>query len=91
MLKIKLFPRGKKHQRTYRIVVSEARSKANGNFVDDLGYVTPQTKTVSINQEKVAEWVKKGAQLTIGVDKLINPDKYPRKKKTKPVTQEANS
>jgi len=37
MLKIKLYPRGKKHQRTFRIVVAERRSKFNGKFVEDLG------------------------------------------------------
>ena len=46
MLKVKLYPRGKKHQITYRIVISEARSKSNGKFVDDLGFYTPQTKTL---------------------------------------------
>jgi len=79
MLKIKLLPRGKKHQITYRIVVAECRSKSDGKFIDDLGFYTPQTKTLEINQEKVAQWQKNGAQLTTGVDKLINPDKYPKK------------
>jgi small subunit ribosomal protein S16 len=81
MLKIKLAPRGKKHQVTYRIVIAEARSKYNGNFIDDLGFYTPQTKTLEINKEKLADWTKKGAQITLGVDKLVNPDKYPAKAK----------
>ena len=84
MLKIKLFQKGKKHQRTFRVVVSEARSKANGNFVDDLGFYTPQTKTFQIDQEKLEKWIKNGAQVTLGVDKLLNPDKHPRKKKNLP-------
>lgn len=91
MLKIKLYPRGKKHQRTFRIVVAEGRSKFNGNFVDDLGFWTPQTKTMQIDQAKVDRWTKNGAQITIGVDKLLNPDKYPRKKKVKPSTPKTPS
>ncbi|MFA5750069.1 MAG: 30S ribosomal protein S16 [Candidatus Shapirobacteria bacterium] len=83
MIKIKLSPRGKKHQITYRIVVAPDRSKINGNFIDDLGFYTPQTKTLSIDKEKMATWVKNGAQITFGVDKLLNPDKYPKKIKTK--------
>lgn len=79
MLKIKLLPRGKKHQITYRIVVAECRSKSDGKFIDDLGSYIPQTKTIDINKEKMAQWQKNGAQLTMGVDKLINPDKYPKK------------
>lgn len=76
MLKIKLLPRGKKHQRTYRLVVSEDRTKYNGNFIADLGFYTPQTKTLEYNKEDFAKWIKNGAQVTLGVDKLINPDKH---------------
>jgi ribosomal protein S16 len=83
MIKIKLSPRGKKHQITYRIVIAEARSKFDGKIIDDLGFYTPQTKTLSLNKEKLADWQKKGAQLTLGVDKLLNPDKYPKKIKIK--------
>lgn len=83
MLKIKLKPTGKIHQRSFRIVVSPDRSKSNGKFIDDLGFYTPQTKTLQIDKDKMAKWLKNGAQLTLGVDKLLNPDKYPRKKKVK--------
>ena len=83
MIKVKLLPRGKKHQITYRIVISQDRSKSDGKFIDDLGFYTPQTKTLSINKEKLVDWQKKGAQLTDGVDKLLNPDKYPKKIKVK--------
>ena len=87
MLKIKLFPKGKKHQRTFRVVVAEARSKFNGQVVADLGFITPQTKTVQIDMIKLAEWVKKGAQITLGVDKIINPAKHPKPVKVKPVKE----
>jgi len=83
MLKIKLKPNGKIHQRSYRIVIAECRSKGNGKFIDDIGFYTPQTKTLQIDQEKMATWVKNGAQLTEGVDKLLNPDKFPKKIKRK--------
>jgi small subunit ribosomal protein S16 len=81
MLKIKLAPRGKIHQITYRIVIAEDRSKLNGPAIDDLGFYTPQTKTFEIDKQKLADWQKKGAQLTFGVDRLLNPDKYPKKAK----------
>ena len=82
MLKIKLAPRGKIHQITYRIVIAQDRSKLNGPVIDDLGFYTPQTKTFEINKQKLADWQKKGAQLTYGVDRLLNPSKYPKKVKT---------
>ena len=72
MLKVKLFQRGKKHQRTYRIVIAEARSKRDGKFVDDLGFWNPQTKKLKINKKKLGQWTSNGAQLTEGVKKLIS-------------------
>jgi small subunit ribosomal protein S16 len=86
MLKIKLFPRGKKHQRTFRIVVAEARSKSNGNVVTDIGFYTPQSKTLQIDKDSLAKWIKNGAQLTTGVDHLLNPTKFPKKIKPKKET-----
>lgn len=83
MLKIKLLPRGKKHQRTFRIVVAEDRTKYNGNFVADLGFYTPQTKTLEYNKADFAKWITNGAQVTLGVDKLVNPDKHVRPAKVK--------
>lgn len=83
MLKIKLSIRGKTHQRTYRVVVAEARSKLNSAFVDDLGFYTPQTKELKIDEKKMEYWLQHGAQLTTGIDKLLHPDKYPVKKKVK--------
>ncbi len=83
MLKIKLAPHGKIHQITYRIVVAQDRSKLNGPTIDELGFYTPQTKVLEVNKEKLADWQKKGAQVTYGVDRLLNPDKYPKKVKPK--------
>lgn len=88
MLKIKLTPRGKKHQVTYRIVIAEQHSKSNGKFTDEIGFYTPQTKTLNIDKDKMTQWIKNGAQLTEGVDKLLNPNKYPKKIKRVKVVKE---
>lgn len=71
MLKIKLSQRGKKHQRTFRIVVAEARSKRDGKFVDDLGWWNPHENHFKINEEKLRCWQEKGAQLTEGVRNFL--------------------
>ncbi len=86
MLKVKLQPRGKIHQRSYRIVIAPLRSKHNGKVVAQIGFYTPQTKTLQIDKVALEKWLKNGAQLTTGVDKLLNPDKYPRKKKKQTAT-----
>ena len=51
MLKIKLSPRGKKHQRTFRVVIAEGRSKSDGKYIEEIGFYTPQTKTIQIDQK----------------------------------------
>lgn len=83
MLKIKLKPTGKIHQRSFRIVVAPLRSKYNGKVTADLGFYTPQTNTLNLDKKELERWLKNGAQITEGVDKLLNPKKYPRVKKKK--------
>lgn len=80
MLKVKLMPTGKKHQISYRIVVAPDRTKLNGKITDQIGFYTPQTKELKIDEQKLSQWVKNGAQLTIGVNKLLHPENYPQKK-----------
>lgn len=66
MLKLKLFPIGKKSQIKYRIVVVEARSKREGKYIESLGFYDPQTDpaTIKLDKEKYNEWMNKGAQPT---------------------------
>lgn len=81
MLKIKLSPRGKKHQITYRIIVAPDRSKFDGKYTDNIGFYNPHSKEIKVDKDKLATWIKNGAKLTQGVDRLLNPDKFPPKKK----------
>ncbi|MCD6085612.1 30S ribosomal protein S16 [bacterium] len=64
MLKIKLKLIGKKHQRSFRIIVQEAREKLRGKFVEDLGWWNPHFDKFEIKKDKVLYWLKKGAQPT---------------------------
>jgi len=75
MLKIKLQPTGKKHQRSYRIVVVEAKSKLSGSVLDTIGTYNPHEiedgKKISVNKDNYQSWVNKGAQPTDTIRKLI--------------------
>ena len=64
MLKIKLKLIGKKHQRSFRIIVQEAREKLKGKFVEDLGWWNPHFDKFEIKKDRVLYWLKKGAQPT---------------------------
>lgn len=69
----------------YRIVVIDERKKRNGNYLDLIGTYDPLTepKSIKIDQKKVDEWVKKGAQLSVGFLRVIGkaPQRQPRKPK----------
>jgi len=66
MLKIRLKRTGKRNQPSFRIVVTEARSKQGGKFTDLLGHYNPLTKpsTIKLDKAKYQKWIKKGAQPT---------------------------
>ncbi|MBI2268460.1 MAG: 30S ribosomal protein S16 [Candidatus Blackburnbacteria bacterium] len=71
MLAIRLMQTGKKHDRHYRIVVAEKRSKRDGKMVAQVGYWSPREKKLSVDQKKYQLWITKGAQPTQTVRKLI--------------------
>lgn len=71
MLAIKLKQIGKKHQRTFRIVVDEKRSKIKGANLEDLGFWNPHTNKFGINKERVLHWIKNGAQPTDTVHNIL--------------------
>lgn len=73
MLKIKLQPTGKRHQRFYRIVVAEEKSKLTGKVIDTLGSYNPHDpqNVLELNKENYQLWLNKGAQPTDTVRKLV--------------------
>ncbi|HUV47261.1 MAG TPA: 30S ribosomal protein S16 [Candidatus Bathyarchaeia archaeon] len=72
MLKIKLTRLGKKHQPSFRIIVAEARSKRDGQYIDLLGFYNPLDKppTIVIDKKKYHDWLTKGAKPTATVRRL---------------------
>lgn len=89
MLAIKLKRIGKKHQPSYRVIVAEKRSKMQGRYVDDLGWLNPKNKEFKINEERAMHWLKVGAQPTDSIHNLfvragvIKESKIPVHKKKK--------
>ncbi len=73
MLKIKLQPTGKRHQKYYRLVVAEDKSKLSGTVIDTLGTYNPHliTDKITLNKESYQSWLQKGAQPTQTVRKLV--------------------
>jgi small subunit ribosomal protein S16 len=64
---------GAKKQPTYRFVVADAKSPRDGRFLEILGHYNPRTepKTLVVDQDKVKQWLEKGAQPSDPVRRLF--------------------
>ena len=73
MLSIRLRRTGSKKRPFFRVVVSEARSKKEGQFIEVLGFYNPRTKpaVVEINKERIQHWIKSGARPSDSVRTLL--------------------
>lgn len=65
-VKIRLTRLGDKKNPFYRVVVADSRSPRDGKFIDILGTYNPLVNPaeIKLDNEKAAEWLKKGAQPT---------------------------
>ena len=74
MLSIRMRRTGSKKRPFFRVVVSEARSKKEGEFIEVLGFYNPRTKpaVVEINKERIAHWIKNGARPSDSVRTLLS-------------------
>jgi small subunit ribosomal protein S16 len=72
MLKIKLARFGKKNQPHFRIIVNEARSKRDGQYIALLGHYAPTAnpKLLELDLKAYQDWISKGAQPTETVANL---------------------
>lgn len=90
MVKIRLKRFGKKQRPYYRIVAIKARTKRQGESLEDLGSYDPIKKTINVEADKIKVWLEKGAQPTDTVknilvkNNVIKADKYIKKFNSKP-------
>ena len=70
-VKIRFKRMGAKKNPFYRIVVADSRSPRDGRFIEELGYYNPMNKELKLDNDKAAEWVKKGAQPTDTIRALL--------------------
>jgi small subunit ribosomal protein S16 len=72
-VKIRLMRMGKKKQPTYRVVVADSRSPRDGRNIETIGHYRPRQdpSVADIDGEKALAWLRKGAQPTEQVQKLL--------------------
>lgn len=73
-VKIRLNRMGAKKNPFYRIVVADSRAPRDGRFIEVLGNYDPSQNpaVVNVDEEKVLDWMDKGAQLTDTVKNLFS-------------------
>jgi small subunit ribosomal protein S16 len=96
MLVIRLRRTGRTKKPSFRVIVAEKTMPIYGRFVDIIGNVNllSNPKVIEINKEKALDWMKKGAQPSETVARLMvkagilkkedlnwKPDKKAKKKK----------
>ena len=72
-VRIRLAQRGKKKNRTFRVIVADSRSPRDGKFIEDLGYYDPHhnPSMVEIDVDKAVAWLDKGAQPSERAQKIL--------------------
>jgi small subunit ribosomal protein S16 len=72
-VRIRLAQRGKKKNRTFRVIVADSRSPRDGKFIEDLGYYDPHhnPSMVEIDVDKAVSWLDKGAQPSERAQKIL--------------------
>ncbi len=70
---IRLRRTGSTRRPTYRVVVADSRSPRDGRFIEVIGHYNPLTTppTVKIDRARAEEWIRKGAQPSNTVKRLM--------------------
>jgi small subunit ribosomal protein S16 len=91
MVRIRLRRVGLRKQPSYRIVAADKEAPRDGRFLEILGFYNPRTDpfTITVNEEKVYDYMSKGAQPSESVLQLFKSvgltERYERYKKGEPI------
>ena len=74
-VRIRLKRFGTKRRPFYRIVVTDSRNPRDGRTLEEVGFYHPieiAEKQLSVKEDRIREWLAKGAQPSGTVRKLLN-------------------
>ena len=71
---------GSKKNPIYRVVVADSRSPRDGKFIEIVGRYNPQhdPSLIEFDEDRVREWLGKGAQHSDAVARLLKAKDLPR-------------
>lgn len=77
-VKIRLARTGRKNVNRFRLVAIDGPTQRDGKFLEILGHYNPQLnpKKFTINAERVAYWISKGAQVSETIHNLLKQDRF---------------
>jgi small subunit ribosomal protein S16 len=72
-VRLRLTRVGGKKDPIWRVVVADQRSPRDGRFIENVGQYNAQTQpsTIVLKEDRIREWLSKGAQPTSQVRKLL--------------------
>ncbi|UUD37022.1 30S ribosomal protein S16 [Mycoplasmopsis californica] len=93
MVKLRLTRGGKRFSAFYRLVAVDARQARDGQFIENLGTYDPHKKDLFVKEDRIVDWLAKGAQPTQTFKNLLKSKKLWEKlqatKNTKPKAEKA--
>ena len=75
-VKIRLTRMGSKKKHFYRINVADSRAPRDGRFIETVGTYNPlaEENQVSIKEDRILEWLSKGAQPSDTVRNILSKE-----------------
>ena len=74
-VKIRFRRQGRKNRAFFRLVVTDSRRPRDGEYIESLGWYNPfhkeGTPSAELNSERIAYWLKQGAQLNPKAKSLV--------------------
>jgi small subunit ribosomal protein S16 len=77
-VRIRLKRLGTKKRPYYRIVVMDSRAPRDGRALEEVGIYHPiedEEKQLEIKEDRIREWISKGARPSLTVKRLLNKKK----------------
>ncbi|MBI1971275.1 MAG: 30S ribosomal protein S16 [Candidatus Wildermuthbacteria bacterium] len=82
MLVIRLHRTGRKNYHSYKIVVTDkTKSSTGGRFVEEVGFLNPETKEKILKGERIKYWMSVGAKPSPTIWNLLVSNKIVQGKK----------
>lgn len=79
-VRLRLTRVGGRKDPVWRVVVADQRSKRDGRVIETVGHYNPQTNpsTIALDEQRVRDWLARGAQPSQTVRKLLRIHGIPR-------------